>query len=702
MSYRTFLAFVSSVYISVGSFVCGQDPTPVGGPPVVVVVTPTRSETTALDVPAAVITLNPTQLQQSRKLTDALDRSPGVMQQRTSAGQNSPYFRGLTGYHTLLVLDGIRLNNSILRSGPNEYWNLVDGNALDSVEAFLGPGSVLYGSDAVGGVLQGLPKRRRDFGVGNDFDQRLAMRASSAEKSVQGRAEISGVLDGDLGFVLGTSLNHFGDLDAGGSVGRQPLTGFDSQFGDIALDLRVDDLWTLSLLGRHSRLNDLERVHSTNRGVSFAGTSVGNDRRRRLDLETQLLALSLSGEDLSGWIESVRWTVSYQRLLEDSERIRSNGARELSGVRIDTFGVSMEARSTLLSQELVYGFDYYRDTVDSYRDRFDAMGTFTSSSIQGPVADGAHYDLAGVFVQSTFDVTAEIQAVLGARLTYAGFTADHIADPVLTEVRDADHWWSLVGSARLVWQVDEAARVYGGVARAFRAPNLSDISRLDTALSNELEIPSSGLEPETFVSFEAGVKYHSSSFRGEVAFAYTLLNDLIIRQPTGDVATGGEILVAKRNGGDGHILSLDFRGELSLDQNWMLHGTFSWVDGQAETFPTSAPIRTTEVLSKLSPVRGSVGLSYTTDDGAWRVGVFGNAALRQDRLNSQDRRDGQRIPPNGTPSWWTLNAELSYTPDVGQRYYLSLENILDRNYRFHGSGVQEPGINLVVGFDITF
>ena len=91
---------------------------------------------------------------QTRTLPESLSTMPGVLVQKTSYGQGSPYIRGFTGFHTLLLVDGIRLNSPIFRSGPNQYWNTVDSFSLSRLELLKGPGAVLYGSDAVGGTLQ--------------------------------------------------------------------------------------------------------------------------------------------------------------------------------------------------------------------------------------------------------------------------------------------------------------------------------------------------------------------------------------------------------------------------------------------------------------------------------------------------------------------------------------------------------------------
>ena len=93
---------------------------------------------------------NLTEVRQVRTIPDAMREIPGVMVQKTGHGQGSPYIRGFTGLRTLFLIDGIRLNNSTFRDGPNQYWNTVDAFAVQRLELVKGPSSVLYGSDAIG------------------------------------------------------------------------------------------------------------------------------------------------------------------------------------------------------------------------------------------------------------------------------------------------------------------------------------------------------------------------------------------------------------------------------------------------------------------------------------------------------------------------------------------------------------------------
>lgn len=138
----------------------------------VLVVTATARRETAFDLPFTVNTLSSRDLRSRRMVRtvpEALREVPGVMVQKTSHSQGSPYIRGFTGFRNLFLIDGLRLNNSVMREGPNQYWNTVEAFVLGSLETVSGPVSVLYGSEAIGGTVQAVTLRPEAIHRGSDF-----------------------------------------------------------------------------------------------------------------------------------------------------------------------------------------------------------------------------------------------------------------------------------------------------------------------------------------------------------------------------------------------------------------------------------------------------------------------------------------------------------------------------------------------------
>jgi hemoglobin/transferrin/lactoferrin receptor protein len=665
-----------------------------------VVVTATRNPVDPHNVPLQVDVVDQERLQRElpRSLPEALLEVPGVNVQKTSNGQGSPYIRGFTGFRNLAMIDGVRFNNSTFREGPNEYWNTIDFLSLERLELVQGQGSVLYGSDAIGGTLN-LISQGADFmahAAGESFITGSTFhRYSTAEDSYIGRIATDFGVGGKWGLHLGATLKEFGDVRAA-DLGRQPFTGYSEWSYDVRFDARLSDQWDLTVVHQQLQQDDAWRTHNTIFGVSFAGTEVGTDLRRSFDHDRTLSYTRLSGHDLDSWVDRASLTVSYQTGTELQDRIRNSLKRDISGFDIDTWGIDLQLESDTPIGRLVYGMDYYHDQVDSQRRDFNTDGSLAERRIQGAVGDDASYDLLGVYVQDEIALGQRTQLFLGGRYTYAQADIGRFEDPVTGGVASfADEWDNFVASARIQTALDEKDqfKLYGGVSQGFRAPNLSDLSRLDVARSGELETAGRDLDPEKFINYEIGLKARTDRFTGSLAYFYTDIRDMITRQPTGRIIDD-LIEVSKANASEGFVNGVEFAGSYELDKNW--------VEGDADAYPSANVAARREPLAKIQPVIGTAGVRWTSDTGKVWTELVCTAASRADRLNSADIADTQRIPPGGNPSWTLLGLRSGWQVSDNLTLLASLENLLDEAYRTHGSGSNEPGFGASLAVKVTF
>ncbi len=674
-----------------------------------VVVTATRTEQAAIAAPAQVRQLNAEQLQerQVRSLPEALEELPGVMVQKTANAQGSPYIRGFTGFRNLALIDGIRFNNSTFRDGPNQYWNTIDSYAIDRIELVPGQGSVLYGSDAIGGTLNLFTKGAdfRNEQAGYFFHGLTAYRGSTAEESNMGRQEFQFGEGGRWGLHLGASLKSFGDVHAAG-IGDQPETDYDEWAYDMRLDVALDANWTLTAVHQQLRQNDAWRTHQTREGVSWHGTTVGTDVKRAYDQERTLSYVRLEGEkleNLAGFIDAASLTVSLQSADEYEHRIRrpADNRVDYTQVELRTLGLDLQLQSDTSIGRFIYGVDYYRDWVSSGSQRYRLNGTLHSQGVQGPVGDDSTYDLLGAFLNYEVDLGSRVHLFLGARETYARVDIGRFAVPSTPQAVDSysDSWTNFSASGRIVVDLDTQDRfkVFGGIAQGFRAPNLSDLSRLDTALSGETELPSPGLDPEQFINYEIGLKAETQHFSGSLSYFYTQIDDMIVRRPLG----GGTAI--KANAGEGFIQGIELAGEVRFDDNWSVFGHVTWTEGEVDQYPrANDPNVRRESASRVVPWMGRAGVRWqSTDRRFW--GEFVSLSHSQyDNLTSSDKRDTQRMPADGNPSFniLTVRGGWQITQNIGVT--LALENLLDEEYRYAGSGSNEPGFGVVAGATIKF
>ncbi|WP_166442570.1 TonB-dependent receptor [Phragmitibacter flavus] len=695
-----------------------------------VVVTATRSATPLAEVPYTVHLIDQERVTEMapQSFPEALKEIPGVFIQQTSHGQGSPYLRGFTGFRTLTMIDGIRLNNSVFRDGPNQYLSTIDVLSLRGIEVVKSQGSVLYGSDAIGGVINALTKgpvyRAPDplaitpvakgaknvqptapapLAGGPYITGLMSTRYATAEDSWTGRLEGSISEYEKYGFYLGLTGRTFGDLRAAG-VGRLPETGYDELGLDAKLELFLADNVKLTIAHNQMVQEDVWRTHRTIFAVPYEGSSIGNEREHYFDQHRHLSYVRLEGTPDNGWLDRWQATLSYQRQSEDIHRTAADRSSRIDGFDADTFGFDLQFESGTAMGDLTYGVSYYLDKVDSFSDRFRADGSFNRSAIQGPVGDDSDYHLGSAFLQDVIKLNDRLELTLGARYTYAKAEVGKAEDPISgEEVSFDDDWNDVSGNARLLFGVDEEKhlKLFTGVSQSFRAPNLSDVSRLDSARSNELETAAPGLDPEKFLTGEIGMRWDSETVSAGLAYFYTDVKDMIVRAPTGRIVDGLDE-VTKLNAGDGYIQGIEFDLSWQFHPQWRVFGSVAWQDGKVEGFPNSTTERVEEPVSRLLPLSGLVGLRW--DSPAERFWVEGTVLMvdRQDRLNAGDRADTQRIPPGGTPGYTVATLRSGWRVTDAFTLTAAVENLSDEAYRVHGSGVNEPGVNFVFGAEVRF
>jgi len=624
---------------------------------------------------------------QYRTLPQALRDVPGVMVQETAVGHGSPYIRGFTSFRNLFLIDGVRLNNSVFRPGPNQYWNTVDSQIISQLEVVKGPSSTLYGSDAIGGTVNARTISPYTYGQGEQVGGRAYYRGSTAEESHTGRGELSLTFDDRFGFVGGGTFRHFGDLHIGDGV--QENAGYDEWNADFKSEYFLEPNVRLVFAYQHTRQNNVPRTHKTVFAVPFEGTAVGTDLRRDLDQERQLLYLQLHAEDLDGAVREVHVSVSWHRQQETRDRIEADMSRDLQGFDVDTFGIFVHAVSETSIGELTYGIDYYRDWVDSFN---------STNPIQGPVGDDATYDLLGIFIQDRIVVSRSLEIVAGVRFTYARATADSVDVDLPTAGSVDEDWFNIAGNLRFVWFLnpERTWNIFGGVSQGFRAPNLSDLTR-DSDFGGGVEQPALDLDPENYVMFEIGTKAQTERFSLQASFFHYLIFDQILRVPTlmpGDVFD-------KINSDDGFMQGIEIGIAYRCSAEVTVFGNGSWTYGEVQSF-TAGGMPFDDYPSRLPPLMGQIGVRYEPQGTTFWIEGLVRAATDADKLSLRDMGDDERIPPGGTPGY--VVASLRGGVDINEHLALTVgvENITDENYRVHGSGQNMPGVNLVVGVEGRF
>ncbi len=681
----------------------GAEPDPPRAPETVV--TATRHESELLDVPQSISVIDETELRSgpgARSLPDALLREPGVLLQKTGPGQSSPFIRGFTGFRTLLMIDGIRLNNSVFREGPNQYLSTVDAYSIDHVELLRGPSSSLWGSDAIGGAVNAITAKSE---VLDDWAGRWVMRWSSAERALFNRVEFETGQTGVYALKGGISDKDYGDIRAGDGTGNQPGTSFDEQDFDARLDLPQGDGAQLTFVAQRVRQDNVPRTHTTIDAIPFEGTAPGTELFRDLDQQRDLVYGRLTWDHDGGLYDEGRVTLSWQRQQELQQRLRTGGKYDESGFDVATTGLQIEFESDTGGGLLTWGVEGYHDSVDSFRND-STNGTLTLANIQGPVGDDASYDTLGLFVQDEL-VSGPWETTLGLRWSRASARAERVDNPNVPGADPAtpgnilavdEHWQALTGSTRVLRRLGEGLNVFAGLAQGFRAPNLSDLTSELT--DSGIESPTPDLDPEHYLQFEVGAKLERDAWNGELVLFHTWVRDMIVRSPTGQFLGGLPVLV-KSNVGDGRLYGVEARAAWEASREVTAFASATWNDGLVDQFDPAGN-EVSEPFDRTLPLTLVLGATWRPADCAWWWQADTLIAAKADKLSLKDQTDLQRIPPGGTPSYGVLGLRAGRALSPTTTLTVALENLLDENYRIHGSGVNEPGRSLVLSLDVRF
>ncbi|MSR15182.1 MAG: TonB-dependent receptor [Gammaproteobacteria bacterium] len=671
-----------------------------------VIVTSARRSSAAFEAPYTVHTVTPEQLRRNlvRTLPEALRETPGVMVQKTAHGQGSPFLRGFTGYRTLTLIDGVRYNNSVYRDGPNEYFSLIDFNAIDRIEILSGPAAVLYGSDAIGGTLNLTTRASRyaEETAPHYLHGAQEYRFSSADNSYLAYTNFEFGAGQQWGAHVGYAYKEFGDVRAA-ELGRQPRTGYGENAVDFRIDRRLSSRWDLTAVHQRLVQDDVWRTHATVYARSYAGTTVGTDLVRSKDQARSLSYLRLAGTDVTPLIHDLQLTLSRQTWDEDGNRIRANRRQLLEGFDSRMWGLDLAFETHTEIASFSYGLDYYQDDVDSRGIEFAPNGDLREIKIQGPLGDDASYGLFSAYVQAELPLYTRLAVTAGSRFTYTAADIERFEEPTSgLPASFEDHWAQAVHSLRAIYDVvPGSSKLWVGVSEAFRAPNIADLSRFGASRSIETEIAATGLGPEKFLTYELGLKTQDRGWQSSATYYYTRIHDFITSTPTGRMVDG-LIEVSKTNSASGFVHGIELAGHVALNAAFSVFANITWLESRLEVLDSTSLRRQREPLSRMMPLTSNFGLDWSSANKRSSLACVFALSADADRLSLGDLNDSERIPPGGTPGYFTLALRAQHRVMDHLMLTLALENVLDEAYRSHGSGSNEAGLGVKLGVRVSF
>lgn len=641
------------------------------------------------------------QEQNPRTVPEALFEVPGTFVQRTNLGGGSPIVRGMIGPQLLIIVDGVRFNNSTYRTGPGQYLNLIDPLSIERIEVLRGPGSVLYGSDAMGGVIQVSPLITVDPRQleGIEIGGNLLTRYSSANQgsTLHGHFDIGYK---GFSFLGGGSYKKFNDLKGGRGGGTQVYSGYDHLSAVGKSTFRFSrgllDNWSLTFGYLFTRIDDAGR----------ADKLYNKNSLQIYDNKDSLIYGRLHMEFPSINSEG-NLIISYHDFFEgkDTTKVEDDYKTPIKTTRDEvaagTVGIDFQA-TTQLRENLLwlnYGAMWYHDSVNS--DRFiqnAGEGWITSQEQSYP--DNSSYENYGLYALLEWDTVRwkkDRFFRLGGGCRLHGMSA-HAPGKDGHPVVD----FSNIGHVFLFsaqYLDGSRANIAFTYSQGFRSPNLQEAAMVGDA-GSYFHIANYHLGPERSDTFELLARRRFGNFTLSCTGYMSLLHNLIKREDTvynGQSEIDGKDVVQSVNAGEGIIWGLESRFSLSIGHNFKTSGHFTYTFGEekiddGENIP----------LSRIPPLFGQVKVRYETNKYiTWQgfIETYARFAAKQDRLSPRDIKDN-RIPDGGTPGWWTWNIRAGVLLWDHFRLSLNLENILNKKYKYHGSGIYSAGTNVTLTLEI--
>jgi outer membrane receptor protein involved in Fe transport len=595
-------------------------------------VTATRSPKPVFRIANPVIVLDSSRLRGTlaNGVAEMLRDYPGLDMTGTGANQGRPVIRGQRGQRILLLEDGIRLNNSRRQQDFGEIPALVGLDGVDRVEVVRGPLSVLYGTDAIGGVVNLITARPVYGGMGTRVGGTVGYRYSTSDHQQRPAGKVLGQI-GRFGFGASASYRDArAYLAPSGSFGNIRLEN-DTKVMDTGVrDASYGFETGYGFSQRHSVSAKYSRYEAEDAGFGFVensalGTPDAASVQIRYPKQTyDKLSLTYRGNGLglpvADRFEVTGYTSGNVRTLSLGVFVPFGpGTPPGAGVQVDsrnftdigTLGYRAEATKILGRHVLTYGMDFFRDRSDNTDSSTTTVIGFGPPQPQvndTALTPNASFRSAGLFIQGDFALSSRLSTVLGVRWQDVAAQTRPTANVTTPLVEAHDN--TLVGAANLSYRVIDGVNLIASIGRAFRSPNL--IERFfngPTPEGSGYQQRNPNLKPETSVDVDLGVKVGRGPFYGE---AFVFRNE--VRNGIRIAATGAKVgpfdVFQNVNVDKVRDTGVELLAQLELGRGLTMGGSYTHIDSKNVLDPNN-PVGD----SYSSKATGSLG--WRAPSGGW-------------------------------------------------------------------------------------
>lgn len=702
-----------------------------------------RTDNRSRDLPGKVESIDTKifQLTNPQTAADALGQHADVFIQKSQMGGGSPIVRGFEANKVLLVLDGVRMNNAIYRSGHLQNAITVDNAMLERLEVLYGPGSLIYGSDAIGGVVHFRsknPKLNFDSEKSISFFGNAYTRYATANNEKSAHVDFN--IGGDqFGSLTSISVSDFGDLTTGSNrtetypdfgkrlIYADRINGRDTvlqnqnpnkQIGTSysQLDLMQKFLYQPSKQFRlianlqYSTSTDVPRYDALSEpqgtGLRYAEWYYGPQNRFFSSIRTDI-------NQQTSWTDKIILIAAYQRIDEDriDRRFGSNNL-DTQQEDVDVFSITADLHKYLNSDETVevnYGaeFNYNLLSSTAFRQVIDSSEPSTSLLTRYPSGGSSTSNIAAYALAKKQFTKWDLFG--GLRYSSNGLQVKYLRSDGLPWPEEFYDGINTRNNA-LSWSIGATTHSFNGwkissqVSSAFRSPNIDDLAKIRVN-NDEISVPNIDLGPEKSINGELTIakQVGDHSQVSTTGFA-TQLRDAIIRAdftlPDGSTTLNdeGQLLrtVANINADRARVVGISINAKTSLFKKLTLDGSFNYIKGTSfDQTDTQTP------LSHIPPVYGRFAAAYNDAHQKLSLNIRYNG-IKPLSLYGGSPDNLENATPEGTPAWTTIN--LYYQRQINDHLSatIGLENLMDIHYRPFASGVSAPGRNIIIGVNGKF
>lgn len=700
-----------------------------------VIISANRWKQYSKDVPqkVSIISQAKVALHNPQTAADLLTISGKIFMQKSQQGGGSPMIRGFATNRLLYAVDGIRMNTAIFRGGNIQNVISLDPFATEQTEVVFGPGSVMYGSDAIGGVMS---------------FQTLTPQFSSTTKSiVSGNAvsrfsssnnEKTGHFDVNVGWknwatITSITSNEFGDLKMGSHGPEEYLRPFyvQRQNGVDVVVTNEDPL--VQKPTAYSQVNFMQKFRfqpnenwDFQYGLHFSETSSYSRYDRHIRYNS--LGLPRYGEFYYGpqkWIMN-NLNITHQsnsklfdemvlrlahQFFEESRVSRNinNSNREIRTEKVNAYSINVDfSKAISLTHKAYYGVEYVLNDVNSTGiNQNIAAGTSQAGPSRYPQAT---WQSMGVFVNNQYLVTDKTSLQAGLRYNKYILKADFDTTfyPFPFTAAHIDNG-SLTGSAGIVFRPTDKWVIGSNVATAFRSPNVDDVGKVFDSEPGSVVIPNPNLEAEYAYNVDLNVaKMFGKSVKVDVSTYYTLLDNALVRRDftlngASEIVYDGELsqVQAIQNAAKANVYGIQAGVEVKLPTGFRFSTDLNFQKGEEELDNgDKSPSRHAAPFFGIS----RVGYANSKVDLELNFQFSDKVAFKDLAEEEKGKKEIYARDRNGnpySPSWYTLNLKSMYKLTENFTLTAGIENITDQRYRPYSSGIVAPGKNIILAVRAT-